>query len=220
MLNHKLDIKDIKVIIADDHPMMLQGLKTTLEQGNVNVVGAASDGLTALKLILQHQADLAILDIDMPYLTGLAIAEECQKRNLNTKFIILSYHKETEFIIQAKYLNISGYLLKEDTSITIFDCIRDVMNGKPYFSESILSNESINANYNLNKLISLSPSEKKILKLIAKQNNSLQISDILHISVRTVEKHRSNIISKLNISNEDKKLSIWAIEQKSAIMNL
>lgn len=213
-------INNLNVIIADDHPMMLEGLKTTLEDGNINILGIASEGLTALKLIIEHQPDLAILDIDMPYLTGLAIAEECQKRKLKSKIIILSFHKEAEFITQARNLNISGYLLKEDTRMVLFDCIQEVMNGKLYFSQSILQNNVSYSDETLNKLDSLTPSEKKILKLVALQNSSQQIAARLHISVRTVEKHRSNIISKLNIDIQNTSLSIWSINEKSLILNL
>ena len=216
----KNSLKNLKVVIADDHPMMLQGLKTTLEQGEIDILGVAMEGTTALKLILEKEPDLAILDIDMPYLTGLAIAEECKKRMLRTKFIILSFHKEAEFVAQAKNLNISGYLLKEDTGMAIFDCIREVMSGKLYFSQSIINKELKFANENLQRLACLSPSEKKILKLIASQNSSQKIADKLHVSSRTVEKHRSNIISKLAISGQANSLSIWAIEQKLLIISL
>ncbi|UOB19337.1 response regulator transcription factor [Abyssalbus ytuae] len=220
MTKKNSDIKNIKVIIADDHPMMLQGLKATLEQGGINVLGMAREGTEALKLILESQPDLAILDIDMPYLSGFDIAQECLKRNIQTKFIILSFHKEAEFIAQAKKINISGYLLKEDTSMVIFDCIREVIAGKMYFSQSILNNDLSFVNKKLERLASLSPSEKKILKLIAEQHTSQQIAQKLHISTRTVEKHRSNIISKLDISGYSNSLSIWAIDQKALLMNL
>ncbi|MBL6448259.1 response regulator transcription factor [Fulvivirga sp. 29W222] len=212
--------KKLKIVIADDHPMLLQGLKDTLEKAGLNVVGAANTGSAALQLIIDHHPDLAVLDIEMPYLSGFTIASECQKKGLNTKFIILSYHKESEFIAQAKSLNISGYVLKEDTSADILNCITSVMKGEPYYSRSILSKDMDTANDSLKRLTNLSPSERKILKLIASQMSSQEIANKLHIAERTVEKHRSNIIAKLGIHGQSHSLSMWAIKQKSMIMDL
>ncbi len=214
------NLKDIKVVIADDHPMLLQGLKDTMEKNGIHVVGAAHDGTTALKMILDHQPQLAILDVEMPYLTGFAIAEECKKKALDTKFIILSYHKEPEFIVRARNLNITGYLLKEDTSMEILACIKKVLNNDTYYSAHINDNNLEFANDNLKRLSTLSPSEKKILKMIAIPLSSQEIAEQLHVSERTIEKHRSNIISKLGISGQTFRLSFWAREQKSAIMGL
>ncbi|UXP31566.1 response regulator transcription factor [Reichenbachiella agarivorans] len=214
------ELKDVSIVIADDHPMMLQGLESTLNQHGLEVLAAAKDGTSALQTMIDHRPDLGIIDIDMPYLTGFAIAEECQRSGLNTKFIILSYHKEPEFIVRAKNLNISGYLLKEDTSTEIIKCIEHVLRGEFYYSRSIIHTNLENANTNVSKLNSLSPSEKKILKLIASAKSSQQIADLLHVSERTIEKHRSNIISKIGLSGQAHALSLWACEQKSVIMNL
>lgn len=214
------DFTKLRVVIADDHPMLLQGLENTLTNGGVKVMAAASDGTAALQSILDHLPDLAILDIEMPYLTGFAIADECRKRELKTKFIILSYHKEAAFIVQAQNSGVSGYLLKEDTSLEIFRCIQAVMDGGTYYSQSMVDKELNFANENLKRLASLSPSEKKILKMIATQLSSQEIADKLHVSERTIEKHRSNIISKLNLSGQANSLSLWSLENKPIIMNL
>lgn len=214
------DLTKLRVVIADDHPMLLQGLKNTLVNGGVKVLAAASDGTTALQAIQDHLPDLAIVDIEMPYLTGFAIADECGKRGLKTKFIILSYHKEAAFILQAQNSGVSGYLLKEDTSLEILNCIQAVMNGATYYSQSLVQKELNFANENLKRLASLSPSEKKILKMIATQLSSQEIADKLHVSERTIEKHRSNIISKLDLSGQANSLSLWSLENKSIIMNL
>lgn len=214
------DLNKLNVIIADDHPMLLQGLENTLVRGGIKVLGAVSDGASALQLIVDHQPDLAIIDIEMPYLSGFSIAGECQKRGLSTRFIILSYHKEAEFIAQARSLNISGYLLKEDTSLELFNCIRAVMNGQSYFSHAILEKDLKFANKTLEQLASLTPSEKKILKMIASQLSSQEIANKLHVSERTIEKHRSNIIIKLGLSGQVNSLTLWSVEQKSVIMSL
>lgn len=216
-----LDSKVVRIVIADDHPLLLQGLKDLLlQKGGIEVVGAVSDGAAALKLILDHTPDIALLDIEMPYLSGLSIADECRKKQLNTKFILLSYHKEPEFIAQAKGLNIAGYVLKEDTSTEIFKCIEEVLEGRFYYSPSILARSTTGARQQVVDLGLLSSSEKKILKLIASQISSQLIAEKLHISERTVEKHRSNIINKLKLSRQPNSLSLWAVEQKAIILAL
>lgn len=215
-----VDVTSLRAVIADDHPMLLQGLNDTLTRGGLDVIGAASDGSTALKMIIDYQPDLAVLDIEMPYLTGFAIAEECQKKKLSTKFIILSYHKEAEFITQAKSLNISGYLLKEDTSTDIFNCIQKVMEGEFYFSPSISDQDINSSNDSVQRMSILSPSEKKILKMIATQLSSQEIAEKLYVSERTIEKHRSNIIAKLNLAGQANSLSLWALDKKTIIMGL
>lgn len=212
--------EQITIVIADDHPMLLQGLRDTLTKSGFNVAAMARDGTSALQAIMDLRPDLAIVDVEMPYLTGFAIAEACQRKDVVTRFIILSYHKEAEFIVRAKKLNISGYLLKEDTSIQIFRCIEHVMNGKSYYSPSIIQENLDYADKNLIQLASLSPSEKKILKMIAGSLSSQEIADQLHVSERTIEKHRSNIISKLGLTGRVHGLSLWACEQKSVIMSL
>ncbi|WP_416866759.1 MAG: response regulator [Imperialibacter sp.] len=215
-----IDLTNLSAVVADDHPLLLQGLKATLINGGVNVVGAASDGSEALKLIEDHRPEVAVLDIEMPYLTGFAVADECRKKGLPTKFVILSYHKEAEFIAQAKSLHIAGYLLKEDTNSEIFKCLEKVALGEFYYSPSILNKDLSMVSENLKRLELLSPSERKILKLIASQLSSQAIADKLHVSERTVEKHRSNIIGKLALSGHAHSLSIWAIEQKAVIISL
>ncbi|UXX79201.1 response regulator transcription factor [Reichenbachiella carrageenanivorans] len=213
--------KVVRIVIADDHPLLLQGLKDLLlQRGGIEILGAVSDGAAALKLILDNPPDIALLDIEMPYLSGLSIADECRKKQLETKFILLSYHKEPAFIAQAKSLNIAGYLLKEDTSTEIFKCIDEVMKGNSYYSLSILSTTHTTDSKKTVNLDLLSSSEKKILKLVASQCSSQMIAERLHISARTVEKHRSNIINKLNLAGQSNSLSLWAVEQKAVIMAL
>lgn len=215
-----INFNHINAVIADDHPMLLQGLEATLIKNGIDVLTSAKDGTSALQAIIDHQPTLAIVDVEMPYLTGFAIAEQCQKVVPETKFIILSYHKEAQFIVRARNLNISGYVLKEDTSTEIIKCIEHVLKGEFYYSPSIVKENLDHANKNLSRLASLSPSEKKILKMIATPLSSQEIANQLHVSERTIEKHRSNIISKLNLTGQAHGLSMWARDQKSIIMSL
>ncbi len=153
----------------------------------------------------------------MPIIDGLSIAKHCKEVHSKTKFIILSYHKEGEFIAKAKSLNLSGYILKEDALSEIDRCIRTIIEGKEYYSAifDTLDTKKINASHDL--LHILSPSELKILKLIAQSNNSKEISKQLFISERTVEKHRSNIIMKLQLKGRTNSLYEWALENKAYI---
>ncbi len=215
-----VNFKEVNAVIADDHPMLLQGLEATLIKNGIDVLVAAKDGTSALQAIIDRKPTLAILDVEMPYLTGFDIADQCQKIVPETKFIILSYHKEAQFIVRARDLNISGYVLKEDTSTELIKCIELVLKGEFYYSKSITKENIDLADQNLSRLAFLSPSEKKILKMIATPLSSQEIADQLHVSERTIEKHRSNIISKLKLSGQTHGLSLWAREQKTIIMSL
>lgn len=212
----------MRVLIADDHPLLLQGLHDllSLKKKDCQVVGVAGNGYEALQMIQDLSPDIAVLDIEMPYMSGLSVAEECGRKQIKTRFIILSYHKEPEFVNQARGLNIAGYLLKEDTSTEIFRCLDAVLAGGTYFSPSILASAVTFVDKSLVKLEFLSPSEKKILKLIAERLTSQDIADKLHISERTVEKHRSNIINKLGLSGQSNGLLLWAQEHKTMLQSL
>lgn len=210
---------DLRIVLADDHAFLLQGLSDYLTSKGLNVIGLAADGAQALQLITDEQPDVAILDIEMPYLSGLAIAEICKQKDLPTKIVVLSFHKEQEFITQAKELGISGYVLKEDATSEIEACIRAVSSGGSYFSSALTIPET-SENDGLSQIPLLTPSEKKILKLIADKNSSTEIAELLYISERTVEKHRSNIVAKLNLSGQSNSLTNWATEYKSLIAQL
>lgn len=212
--------KNIAIVIADDHPMILKGLNDELLSHNYNVVGQASNGMQALELILTHRPTLALLDIDMPLLTGFEVIKLAKEKQVDTKFIILSFHKENDYVLQAKALQINGYLLKEDSFLEIEDCIESVLGGEIYFSKSFTASSLANISEDLNKIKHLTASEKTILKLVAKQMSSSEIAETLFISTRTVEKHRSNIITKLEIENTTNALTNWAYANKNAIKEL
>ena len=212
--------KDITVVIADDHPMILKGLKDELVENNYNVVGEAFNGMQALELVLTLEPTIALLDIDMPILTGFEVIKMAKEKQVNTKFIVLSFHKEKEYISQAKALQINGYLLKEDSFSVIEDCIKNVLNDKICFSPSFEASslESVSEEFKRIKL--LTPSEKIILKLVAQQMSSNEIAETLSISPRTVEKHRSNILAKLELGNASNTLINWAITHRKTLKEL
>lgn len=202
------------LVLADDHPLLLKGLESALLSKGFNVIGTANDGSEALRLISEYQPDIAILDIEMPYMDGLSVAKHCQEKRYETKFIILSYHKETEFIARAKNLNLSGYLLKEDALEEIETCIHAVSEGKEYFSKAFQLTEVNDLQTALDRLDALTPSERKILKLIAENLSTKFIADKLFVSQRTIEKHRSNIIQKLDLGGKPNGLTSWVLHNK------
>ncbi len=204
----------ITLVLADDHPLLLQGLESTLISKGFNVLGTASDGRAVLKLITEFNPEIAILDIEMPEMNGLSVAKYCMEHNYDTKFIILSYHKETEFIARAKSLNVSGYLLKEDALEEIEACIKEVANGGKYFSKAFHVKDITSAQTTLEMIEVLTPSERKILNFIAANQSTREIADKLFISERTVEKHRSNIIQKLGLEGKPNGLTTWVLHNK------
>ncbi|MFD0989373.1 response regulator [Mariniflexile jejuense] len=198
------------IVIADDHPLMLRGLTDFLTSKGFNIIGSAEDGNTAYNLIVKLKPEIAILDIRMPHKTGLEIAEDCKKNNLPTKIILITFDKEEALFDQAKAFNVYGYILKEFAVEEIEICIKHILKNKPYFSEEIASYLNQNSNTKSEKLELLTKTEMKIIKLISNGNLSNDIADELSISVRTVEKHRSNILAKLELENKPNSLSIWA----------
>lgn len=194
------------IVIADDHPILLTGTKTFLESKKFSVLATAMDGNDAYNAIVTNLPDIAILDFDMPKLNGLEIAAECHQKNIDTKIIILTLFKE-EAILNEVGNTIQGYLLKEDALKEIEFCIKEVLAGKTFVSKHI--EEGIHFSHESNELNNLTVAESKILRYLAKNFSSSQIANELFISKRTVEKHRSNIIKKLEIPPTQNGLLLW-----------
>ncbi|KJD31777.1 LuxR family transcriptional regulator [Tamlana nanhaiensis] len=202
------------IVIADDHPLMLRGLTDFLNSKGFNIIGSATDGKSAYNLIVKQKPEIAILDIRMPHMTGLEVAEACKKNNLDTKIILITFDKEEELYDQAKAFNVYGYILKEFAIEEIEACIKSVINDTPYFSDEIASYLQNSHNERPKEIDNLTKSELKIVKLIANKHTSQDIANELSISVRTVDKHRSNIVAKLGLDNKPTSLSIWATLNK------
>ncbi len=203
------------IVIADDHPLMLRGLLGFLSSKGFNIIGSAEDGNAAYNLIVKLKPDIAILDVRMPHRTGLEIAEECLKNSIPTKIILITFDKEEELFDKAKTLNVYGYILKEFAIEEIETCIAHTINNKPYFSKEISNHLNKTIEQKPKKLELLTKSELKIVKLISQNMTSSEIAEELSISIRTVDKHRSNIVSKLKLDNKPTSLSIWANLNKS-----
>lgn len=198
------------IIIADDHPLVLKGLQDFLHENEYNVLASAKNGKEALALIQAHVPDIAILDIKMPFFTGLQIAEKCKKANLKTKIVLITFEKDEKIYDEAKSLGVYGYVLKEFALDEIENCIASVIKNKAYFSPELLAYIEVDEAPEELKL--LTKTETKILGLIAQNKTGVEIADLLFVSTRTVEKHKSNIIKKLKLQSKQNSLLIWAKE--------
>ncbi len=196
----------IKIIIADDHPIVRQGLRQMIEADpNFTVVGEAGDGAETLRLIETHLPDVAVIDIDMPKLSGFEVVQEIARKKIGVGIIFLTMHSEEEIFQQALDLGVNGYVLKDSATTDIVAGIKSIARGKPYISPS-LSVLLLNRRRRTEQLKSekpeldrLSPTERRILKLIAEDKTSKEIGAELFISHRTVHSHRANICQKLNL---------------------
>ena len=208
----------ISLVIADDHPLMLKGLSRELTSHGYHILAQAPNGALALQHILSLRPTITLLDIDMPVLSGFEVVKLAREKGSQTKFILLSFHKEADFLWRAKELQVYGYLLKEDSFNEIERCILSVADGQPYFSQSLARNIAELTGSRLETLNMLTPSEMKILKLISNGYSSGDIAAHLNVSVRTVEKHRSNILAKIGIEGSTNALTSWALTNKATIL--
>lgn len=196
----------IKIIMADDHPIVRQGLRRMIETDkSIEILAEANDGEVALKLISENQPNVAVLDIDMPKMDGFAVAREIKKLNLPIEVIFLTMYSEEEMFQAAMDLGVKGYILKDGAVNDIVAAIKAVAIGRPFISPA-LSALLLKRRQRIEELEreqpglhSLSPTEKRILKLIAEEKSSREIGAELFISHRTVETHRANICRKLNL---------------------
>ncbi len=203
-------MKNKKILIADDHPMLLRGLLMEFEDCGYTSIITASNGLEAFQKLIKHKPELCFLDVEMPYLDGFEVIKKAKSELKDTKYAILTYHKEKSFYIKAKLLEINGYLLKDDPFTEIESAIKSMLENKFFLSSTLNKSFIEDAKKQYNYLKFLSQSEQNILLLLAQELNSKQIAEKLQISVRTVQKHRSNIIAKLELDLESDNLMLWA----------
>jgi DNA-binding NarL/FixJ family response regulator len=196
---------EISIVLADDHPVVRKGLKLSIEEDSkLKVIAEAGDGEAALALIKDLNPQLAILDIDMPKLSGLDIARQVAKLELATKIIFLSFHRDEDFFRDAMETGGKGYLLKDSATDEIVTAVHTVAAGQVYMSSAIalqlLQGNGAASQAKDDPLIrDLTPSERRILLLIADGLSSKEIGNELSIHYRTVENHRTNICRKLGI---------------------
>jgi len=196
----------VQVVIADDHPIVRHGLREMIEaDSSLSIVGEAGDGVRALAQIEQLKPDVAVLDIDMPEMDGLAVAREIQRRRLEVQIVLLTIHREEELFQEALDLGVKGYVLKDSATTDIIASIKAAAQGLAFISPQ-LSGLLLKRRARSDALASqkpglgaLTPMERRIVKLIAEDKTSKDIAGQLFISYRTVETHRTNICRKLEL---------------------
>ena len=197
----------LKLLIADDHPFLLKGLTDSLQSIGYKNVSTVTNGAQALDAIMKESPEIAILDIEMPFLDGFEVISKAKELGTLTKFIILTSYKEKAFIIQAQKFSIQGYLLKDEDLKVIDNCIQEVQKGNQCYSQVFNKILDLEISPQLEKIKFLSPSERTIIRYIAQEKSSKEIADMLSISYRTVQKHRTNIIQKLDLAKGNDSLT-------------
>jgi len=213
--------EEVRILIADDHPIVRKGLRLSIEEDpGLKVVGEASDGEMALSLIRKLRPQIAVLDIDMPKLDGLGVAREIARQKLDTKVIFLTFHADEDLFRGAMSLGSKGYILKDSASQEIVAGVRAVVSGRPYISSAITEKllhpqQTPPQNSITGKL---TPTERRIMRLIADGKSSKEIGAELSIHYRTVENHRTNICRKLNLEGEGANALLrFALQNKTTL---
>ena len=190
----------ITVVIADDHVIFRQGLLKLLQSAeNIDVVADTGSADEALRLIVEKQPDVAILDISMPVLSGIEIMEEVQRKGIGTKIVFLTMHSDPLTAKRAIQANASGYVLKDDAFEDLLYAVKAVASGGTFVSPSI-SEKVLKLESGREKEGSmLTGREREVLQLIASGLTNKKIADKLSISVKTVETHRTRILQKLDV---------------------
>ncbi|OLC54648.1 MAG: hypothetical protein AUH92_03565 [Acidobacteria bacterium 13_1_40CM_4_69_4] len=190
----------IRVLLADDHPLVRQGLKFLLAREGFEVIAEASDGREALNQAVEARPDVAVLDLAMPSLNGLDAAREIMKSSPGTRTIILTQHAEDQYILEALRAGVHGYVLKTQAVSEMIQAIRDVNRGKLYVSP-VISNAVIGAYREkaAPRLDPLTQREREVVQLVAEGMSTKRIAETLGITVKTAESHRSRIMLKLGI---------------------
>lgn len=196
----------IRIILADDHAAMRHGLRLVLEQqADFEVVGEISDGREAVALAETLKPDVAVLDITMPNLNGIEAARQITAKQPDVSVIILSMHADESFVLRALKAGARGYVLKESAEGDLINAIRLVSEGKSFFSPAVsrmlvqdyvrqMQDKDVEDSYEL-----LTPRERELLQLVAEGKSNKDVANMLNLSVYTVETHRGNILSKLNL---------------------
>ena len=191
-----------RVVIADDHLMFRQMLKILLEKEGFNVVGEAADGHEAIREAVRHTPAIFLMDYSMPLLNGIDAAREVQRRSPQTQVILLTMFDDQAHALEALKCGIRAYVLKSQAAVELTNAIREVLSGSIYLSPGI-SESVVKALLSKNELPSdpLTGRENQVLQLIAEGNTTKEIAELLHISVKTAESHRSQIMGRLDIHN-------------------
>jgi DNA-binding NarL/FixJ family response regulator len=193
-----------RILLADDHVLVRRGLRLILDaQPDLEVVAEAGDGAEAVKLALDPDVDLAILDISMPRMTGLQATRELQRRRPDLRVLILSMHESEQYLYEALRVGASGYVVKKVADRDLVEACRATMRGEPFLypgAVTALVKDYLRRTRNGEKGDDpLTPRETEVVKLVAESYTNRQIAEALVISEKTVDRHRANILEKLGM---------------------
>jgi two-component system response regulator NreC len=202
----------IRVVLADDHALVRQGLKALLEREGFQVAGEASDGQELIRLVANVRPEIAILDVSMPILNGIDAARELQKSS-STKTILLTRHDEDQYVTEALRAGVKGYVLKNQVATDLVHAIREVSRGGVYLSPNI-SGTIVGAFLSKTDLPAdpLTSRERQVLQLVSEGKSTKEVATLLGVSIKTAESHRSRLMQKLDI-HETASLVRYAIRR-------
>lgn len=214
---------EITIVIADDHPIFRQGLRQLLEGvANFKIVGEADNGEIALRLISESRPDVAVLDIDMPEKDGFEVARILFSYSSPVALIFLTMHKDRSLFNAALNLGVKGYVLKDSAMAELIEAIKAASNGQNFISPELSTflvdrgRQTASLAQDVPGISQLTPTEKRILVLIAEYQTSKEIANQFFISTRTVEHHRASIATKLNLKGSHSLLK-FALEHKDEL---
>lgn len=194
-----------RILLADDHALVRRGVRLILDsEPDLTVVAEAGDGAEALGLAREHEVDLAILDISMPRMTGLQAARELSRRRPATRILMLSMHDNEQYFFESLKAGASGYVLKSAADQDLVDACRAALRGEPFLYAGVMSTlvrdylERVRRGERMPRAV-LTPREEEVVKLIAEGHSSKEIAALLTISLKTVERHRANVLAKLGM---------------------
>jgi len=209
----------LRIVLADDHTILREGLRALLSADpNFDIVGEAEDGRKAVRCVEKLEPNLLLMDLSMPRMSGMDAVSEIKKRFPKTKIIALTVHKTEEYLLTTLQAGADGYVLKDATHDELVMAIHNVMAGKRYLSPGISGKviegylEGKEDSLSVSSWQTLSQREREVLKLIAEGYKNKEIAEDLCISLKTVEKHRANLMKKLDLHNAAG-LTVYAVKK-------
>ena len=209
----------LRIVLADDHTILREGLRALLStNADFEVVGEAEDGRQAVRCVEKLEPDLLLMDLSMPRMSGMDAISEIKKRHPDTKIIALTVHNTEEYLLTTLQAGADGYVLKDATHDELVMAIHNVVKGKSYLSPGISEKviegylEGKESSSSITSWQKLSQREREVLKLIAEGYKNKEIAEDLCISLKTVEKHRANLMKKLDLHNAAG-LTVYAVER-------
>lgn len=207
----------IRILIADDHPVVRKGLRMAIEEDpGLAIVAEAANGEIALELILELRPHVAVLDIDMPKMDGFAVAREIRRKQLPVETIFLTMHEQEDLLLAAIEIGAKGYILKDCALLEIVTAVRTVASGQPYLNSTLTARLLLQKQAPKPISNPLTPTERRIVQLIAADKSSKEIGAELGIHYRTVENHRTNICRKLGLEGSNALLR-YALQNRHSL---